>query len=96
MDYKIIVSPRAQIEIEDIADYYAQISFSVLNKFYAELENAYSFLKISPYFQTRYKSFKAVPIRKFPYLIFFTIDEKAKIVKVLSCFNTSRSTTKYP
>lgn len=96
MDYKIIVSPRAQFEIEGIAEYYSEISLSVLNKFYSELENAYQLLKLNPQFQTRYKNFKAIPIRKFPFLLFYTIDEKTKIIKVLSCFNTARSTKKYP
>ncbi len=96
MDYKIVVSPKAQIEIEDISEYYVQISFTVLNKFYTELENAYKYLQSNPHFQTRYKNYKAVPIKKFPYLLFFTIDEINKVVKVLSCFNTSRNTTKYP
>lgn len=95
MDYKIIVSPKAQIEIEDISEYYSQISFTVLTKFYVELENAYKFLETNPHFQTRYKNYRAIPIKKFPYLLFFMINETNKTIKVLSCFNTSRSPKKY-
>lgn len=96
MDYKIIVSPKAQIEIEDISEYYSQISFTVLTKFYVELENAYKFLETNPHFQTRYKKYRAIPIKKFPYLLFFMIDETKETIKVLSCFNTSSSQKKYP
>lgn len=96
MDYKIIVSPKAQIEIEDILDYYFHISFTVSTKFYTELENAYKYLETNPHFQTRYKNYRAVPIKKFPYLLFFIIEEKTKTIKILSCFNTSRSPQKYP
>ncbi len=96
MDYKIIVSPMAQIEIEDISEYYFQISFKILTKFYTELENAYKYLERNPHFQKRYKNYRAIPIKKFPYLLFFMIDETNKTIKVLSCFNTSRSPKKYP
>lgn len=96
MDYKIIVSPKAQIEIEDISEYYSQINFTILTKFYSELENAYKYLETNPHFQTRYKNYRAIPIKKFPYLLFFVIDETTKTIRVLSCFNTSRSTKNYP
>lgn len=96
MDYKIIVSPKAQIEIEDISEYYSQINFTVLTKFYSELENAYKYLETIPHFQTRYKNYRAIPIKKFPYLLFFVIDETTKTIKILSCFNTSKSPKKYP
>lgn len=92
----MIVSPKAQIEIEDISEYYSHISFSILTKFYTELENAYKFLETNPHFQTRYKNYRAIPIKNFPYLLFFVIDETNKTTKVLSCFNTSRSPKKYP
>lgn len=96
MIYKIIVSPKAQIEIEEISEYYFHISFSILTKFYTELENAYKYLEKNPHFQTRYKNYRAIPIKKFPYLLFFLIDETNKTIKVLSCFNTSRSPKIYP
>lgn len=96
MGYKIIVSPKAQAEIEDISEYYFLIGLSILSKFYTELENAYKYLETNPHFQTRYKNYRAIPIKKFPYLLFFMIDETNKTVKVLSCFNTSRSPKKYP
>jgi toxin ParE1/3/4 len=96
MDYKIIISPKAQIEIEDISEYYSQINFTILTKFYSELENAYKYLETNPHFQTRYKNYRAIPIKKFPYLLFFVIDETTKTIKVLSCFNTSRSPKNYP
>ena len=57
MDYKIIVSPKAQIEIEAISECYSQINVTVLTKFYSELENAYNYLETNPHFQTRYKNY---------------------------------------
>ena len=96
MEFKIIISPRAQFEIETITDYYSEISRNVLIHFNERLTETYNYLKINPYFEKRYKNFRAVPIKKFPYLLFFTIDEDKKIIKILSCFHTSTSPKKYP
>ena len=96
MVFKIIISPRAQLEIEEITDYYFEISHNVLLKFYEMLEGTYEYLKINPYFKKRYENLRAIPIFKFPYLLFYTIDQDTKTIKILSCFHTSRSTKKYP
>ncbi len=96
MEFKIIISPRAQLEIEVITDYYFEVSPNVIPKFYEMLEQTYGFLKINPFFVERYKKFRAVPIFKFPYLLFYAIDENNKTIKILSCFHTSRSNKNYP
>ena len=96
MEFKIIISPRAQLEIEVITDYYFEISPNVLLKFHEMLEGTYECLKINPFFKKRYKNFRAIPIFKFPYLLFYTIDEDTRTIKIISCFHTSRSTKKYP
>jgi plasmid stabilization system protein ParE len=54
MAYKIIVSPLAQIEIEDAIDYYALNSASVAKKFIIRLKETYHFLAINPFFKVQY------------------------------------------
>lgn len=47
MAYKIIVSPRAQTEIEDAVDYYSRESIKAPKQFVHFLEYAYKSLEIS-------------------------------------------------
>jgi len=96
MNYKIIVSKRAQFEILDITDYYFQINLELAYKFYLKLEETYGYLIMYPYFQKRYKEFRIISIKKFPYILVFEIDENNKSVSILSCFHTSQNPEKYP
>ena len=96
MGFKIIISPKAQLEIEEIADYYFEVSFPVLIKFNEQLMETYNTLKSNPYFQKRCKGFHAIPLKQFPFILFFKIDEDKNIVKIISCLHTSRDSEKYP
>ena len=96
MVFKVIVSKRAQQEIENAIAYYSEINKSLAQKFYNAVEANYKKLETNPYFQNRYKEFRAIPLKKFPFLIFYHVDEDKHIIKILSCFHTSRSTKKYP
>lgn len=50
MDYEIVILDRAQDEINQIYEYYAKISFSVLQSFDDDLEQAYQRLETNPFF----------------------------------------------
>ena len=51
MAYKIIVSPRAQKEIENAIDYYALYSSDAPLNFITELKAVYNALETNPFFQ---------------------------------------------
>ncbi|MBS1735101.1 MAG: type II toxin-antitoxin system RelE/ParE family toxin [Bacteroidetes bacterium] len=96
MAYKIIVSPRAQKEIENAIDYYALYSVDAPANFIATLKEAYSTLKINPFFKVRYKNVRALKIKKFPYSLYFVFNEDENTVRVLSCFHNKRNPNKRP
>ncbi len=93
---KIIVSKKAQNEIENAMEYYSEINLNLAFKFYNELIETYKKLEINPDYQIRHKNYRAIPLKVFPFLLFYVYDEKNNIIKVLSCFHTSKNTKKYP
>ena len=96
MAYRVIISPRAQKEIEEAIDYYSQNSNDAPKDFIINLENAYRTLEKFPFFKIRYKSIRALKIRKFPYSLYYVIVEDRKIVRVLSCFHHKLNPGKRP
>lgn len=96
MAYKIIVSPRAQKEIENAIDYYALYSSDSPVNFIASLKEAYSTLENNPFFRVRYKNIRALKIKKFPHSLYFNINEDKNTVRVLSCFHNKRNPNKRP
>lgn len=96
MAYKIIVSPRAQREIENAIDYYSMYSVDIPKIFILFLEYTYTTLAKSPFFKIRYKDIRAFKIKKFPYSLYFIVNEKNCTVKVLSCFHHKMDPNKRP
>ena len=96
MGYKLIVSPRAQKEIENAIDYYALYSTDAPANFVTQLKEAYETLKITPLFRIRYKDVRALKIKKFPYSIYFIVHENQSVVRILSCFHNKRNPNKRP
>lgn len=96
MNYKISISPRAQNEIENAYDFYFEKSKIVAYNFIIALSETYSILSLNPHFQIIYKNIRAVRINKYPYSLYFVIDESISTVRILSCFHTSRNPDKLP
>jgi len=96
MAYKIIVSPRALKEIENAIEYYTLYSSNAPKSFINLLKDTYSSLATNPFFTVRYKNIRILKISKFPYSMYFIVDETQQTVKVLSCFHNKRNPNKRP
>lgn len=96
MSYNLDILDRAQEEIDQAYEYYAEISLSVLQSFDNQLEQVYQSLELNPFFQFRYKGLRALPFKSFPYMAFFEVDEQEKVVYIYSVFNTHQDPQKYP
>lgn len=96
MAYKIIVSPRAQKEIENAIDYYSLNSTKAPLNFIIILKDAYSTLERNPFFKVRYKNIRALKLKKFPHSLYFIINEKQYTIKILSCFHNKQNPDKRP
>jgi len=96
MSYKIVIEPRAIADIQDAVDYYETKREDLGAYFYQIVDEYIESIAKNPFFQIRYKDYHGLPVKIFPYIILYYIDEKEKIVYILSVFNTSQNTTKYP
>ncbi|MFW0716245.1 type II toxin-antitoxin system RelE/ParE family toxin [Pedobacter sp. N23S346] len=96
MIYKIIVSPRAQKEIENAIDYYALYSIDAPVHFISALKDAYNSLLKNPFLRVRYKNIRALGIKKFPYALYFIINEDNNSIRILSCFHNKRNPNNRP
>ena len=96
MGYNLIVSPRAQSEIESAIEYYALQNINVPKKFIKSLEATYQSLTTNPFYQKRYKDVRSLKIYKFPYSLYFVVNEEQKLVKILSCFHNRLNPEKRP
>lgn len=96
MSYKVVIEPRAILDIQDAVDYYNFKSNGLGIRFYETLEDHFKILAHNPSFQIRYKDYHGLPISKFPFILLYFIDENSKTVYVVSVFNTFLNPIKYP
>jgi len=45
-----------------------------------------------PFYQVRYKNVRCLPMKKYPYMIHLTVDEKERIVTIRAVIHTSQNT----
>ncbi len=96
MAYNILLSPKATLDIEVAFEYYGEKSIQALKNLDKELDTAYEAISINPHYKIRYKNVAGFPLKKFPYLLLYTIDESEKSVYIYSVFNTYLNPDKYP
>jgi mRNA-degrading endonuclease RelE of RelBE toxin-antitoxin system len=96
MAYNLIVSPRAQKEIESAIGSYIPNYSDIPNNFVIQLQSVYNTLKTNPFFRIRYKNVRSLKLKKYPYSLYFVINENSNTVKILSCFHNKRDPEKQP
>lgn len=97
MAYKIIITPNAVENIEQAVNYYKKIvSIKVAKSFIDDYKKTFKDIQKTKYFQFFFQDFRAKPMKKFPYIVFYTIDEDLQIIIIKAVFHTSQHQNKYP
>lgn len=96
MGFEILILNRAFDEIDRAFEYYSDIGPEVAKKFNADLLRCWRSLEKNPFFEVRHKDYRVVPLKKFPFIVVYIVDEKRKTVYVYSVFHTAQDPDKLP
>ena len=97
MSYKIVVTPDAFENIDNAVNYYKNIaSAKVAKSFIDDYKKTFKDIQETKYFQFFFQDFRGKPMKKFPFIVFYTIDEGLKIIVIKAVFHTSQNPSKYP
>jgi len=91
MTFKIRIEQEALADIQQAVTWYNEQQAGLGHKFHDEVKASFKKLKINPFFQIRYDNVRCLPLRKFPYMIHFTIHEQDKLLIIWAIFNTGRN-----
>lgn len=92
-DYNILIEEDAKLDIAKAFDWYSRISEKVCDHFLFQINNTLQYLKNDPYiFRKIFKDFRQVPVRKFPFLIVYIIEDKQ--VKIYRVFPSKMNPSK--
>ena len=89
MAFLLKVDLRAFDNIQEEVDYYDEQQKGLGKRFFKAVEEGFKTLKSNPFSQVRYDNVRCIPLKRFPFLIHFTIDENSKTVFVHAVLHTS-------
>jgi plasmid stabilization system protein ParE len=96
MSYKIVLTPDAIENIDDAVAYYKRtVSTKVAKLFIEDYKKTFKDIQQTRYFRFFFQDFRGKPMKKFPYIVFYTIDENSEIITIKAVFNASQDDQKY-
>ncbi len=95
MAFTLVIDPRAIRDIQEAIDYYDEQQAGLGERFEAALNKHLLTLEKNPFFRIRYDNVHCLPLKKFPYMVHFTVDEGQQVVTVRAVFHTSLDPKKW-
>jgi len=93
--YTYIVEPKAQEEYEQSIQWYGVRSEAAALNFIYSIESAIMVICKNPFlYKKRYKFFHEAVIKKYPYSVIYTVEEKINTVVIISIFQHNRNPKK--
>jgi plasmid stabilization system protein ParE len=89
MAFKVKIEPEARLDIQEAITWYNKQQKGLGKKFHADLLKHIDSLTKNPHFEIRYDTVHCLPLKKFPFMVHFTIDDAEKLVAVRAVFHTS-------
>ena len=91
MKYSISVSEIAQFDIEDASEYYEIKRQGLSRLFLMSIKDTFKVLATNPFAYVKiYKEFRRALLKKFPYALFYKIDDENKEVIIYRVLCTYR------
>ena len=94
MSYHLIIDNRALQDVQEAIDFYDNHQTGLGKQFELILNKHFEVLQKSPFSQIRYDNIRCLPVKKFPYMIHFSVDEKDKKIIITAIFHTSINSQK--
>ena len=91
MSFKIKIEPEVVDDIQSGIVWYNKQQAGLGKRFLSEVKLHISLLKANPFFQIRYDKVRCLPLRSFPFMIHFTINESENLVIIRAVFSTNRN-----
>lgn len=89
--FKIVLYDDAIIDFNKALEYYRNISPAVAKKFYRAVNTTFNDLNKNPFYQLRYDNFRLKPVKKFPFLLHFIVDEHTNTVFIYGIRNSHQN-----
>jgi toxin ParE1/3/4 len=91
MKYEIVLLEEAESDIRESYEYFKLIDENLAGRFIDEITISLDFLKDHhSLFAKIYKNVRRFIVKKFPYLIYYYVDDEKLLVKIIGIFHGAR------
>lgn len=94
MAFKLKLEPLARLDIQQEINYYNSKQKGLGKRFHSEVKAAFTAIKKNPFYQVRYDDVHCLPLKVFPAMVHFTINEKNNTVIIRAIINTHKNPDK--
>lgn len=91
MPFTIKIETEAEQDIQHGINWYNEQQSGLGRAFHAEVKQHFEKLRMNPFYQVRYDDIHCLPLKRFPFMIHYTIQEEQQVVTVRAVMNTFRS-----
>lgn len=91
MKYTLKIKKEAHQDIQEGIKWYNSKQKGLGQKFHVAIKKEYEVICKNPYFQIRYKNVRCLPIKKYPYMLHYIVNEEKKEIILLGVTNTYKS-----
>jgi toxin ParE1/3/4 len=97
MSFTVVIEKRALKDVQKVINYYdEQQPIGLAEKFNAALNKHIATIATNPFYQLRYKDYRVLPIKKFPYLIYSTLTKTLRLYLYRLYLIPNNTQTNYP
>ena len=93
--FAVKIEDSALQDIQAAIDYYEEQQVGLGKKFESAVHRSMIKLSKHPFYQIRYDNIRCYPLKKYPFMIHFQIQEAKKIVQIIAIFHTSQNPVKW-
>jgi len=88
MSFTIKIEPEARVDIQEGINWYNKLEPGLGKRFHEAVKICLDKLRINPYYQFRYENVRCLPMKKYTYMIHFTMEENKVVIQAV--FSTHR------
>jgi hypothetical protein len=89
MSYKFIISEKFKLDISKSRKWYNEKQKGLGKKFYNEVKISLQAIRKTPQFGIRYDQIRCLPLKKYPFMIHYEVDDSTSSIYIYACIHCS-------
>jgi len=90
MEFKLKIEPLASVDIQEQIKYYNSKQKGLGKKFHTEVKTYFKAILQTPFYGIKYDDIHCLPLKKFPAMIHYNVNENHKTITIRAVINTAK------